>query len=213
MQLPLERSIEHIIKVKSGSNPIKVKPYRYPHHHKTEIERLVQDLLKCGVITKSRSPYAAPVVLVRKKDGSFRLCIDYQGLNKIPIKNKFSIPFINDMLDELHDAKYFSKLDLRLGYYQIRVRLEDIAKTAFQTHEGHYEFKVIPFGLTNAPATFQATMNELFQPYLRKFVLVFFDDILIYSKTWKEHLKQLEKVLYLLKENQFYAKSKCTFGK
>ena len=117
------------------------------------------------------------------------------------------------MLDEVHDTKYFSKLDLRLGYYQIRVRLEDIAKIAFQTHEGHYEFKLMHFGLTNAPATFQENMNKLFQPYLRKFVLVFLDDILIYSKTWEEHLKQLEKVLYLLKENQFYAKkSKYTFG-
>jgi len=121
MQLPPERSIEHIIEVKLGANPIKVKPYWYPHHHKTKIERLVQDLLKCGVITKSRSPYASLVVLVRKKDESFRLCIDYRGLNKITIKNKFPIPFIDDMLDELHDMKYFSKLDLRSGYYQIRV--------------------------------------------------------------------------------------------
>jgi hypothetical protein len=115
---------------------------------------------------------------------------------------------------ELHGEKYFSKIDLRSGYYHIRVRLEDVAKTALQTHEGHYEFKVMPFRLTNALATFQATMNELFKPYLRRFVLAFFDDILIYNKTWKVHLKHLEQVLFLLKENQFYAKtSKCTFGK
>ena len=116
MQLPPERSIEHIIEVKPGSNHVKVKPYRYSHHHKMEIERLVQDLLNCGVITKNRSPYASRVMLVRKKDGSFILCINYKGLKKI-LKNKFQIPFNDNMLDELHDAKYFSLLDLRSGYY------------------------------------------------------------------------------------------------
>ena len=116
---------------------------------------------------KSRSPYAAPVVLVSERDGSFRLCIDYRGLNKITIKQKFPIPFIDEMRGELHGAEYFSKFDLRSGYYQIRVRLEGIKNTTFKTHEGHYEFKVIPFGLKNAPTTFQETMNELFDPYFR----------------------------------------------
>lgn len=131
MKMPPNREIEHTIEVKAGSDPVNIKPYRYPHDQKTEIERLIQDLLKCGIIAKSKSPYAAPVVLVRKKDGSFRLCIDYRGFNKITIKNKFPIPFIDEMLDEPHGARYFSKLDLRSGYYQIRIRLEDIPKTAF----------------------------------------------------------------------------------
>lgn len=214
MKMLSKREIEHTIEVKATSNTINIKPYQYPHHQKTEIERLVQDLLKCGIMSKSKSLYAALVVLVRKKDGSFRLCVDYRGLNKITIKSKFPIPFIDEMLDELNGAKYFSKLDLRSGYYQIRIRLEDVAKIAFRTHEGHYEFKVMPFGLTNALATFQATMNELFRPYLRKYVSMFFDDILIYGKTQNEHLQHLEKVHTVLEEHQFYAKkSKCTFGK
>eukprot|EP00253_Pinus_taeda_P029674 PITA_29674 len=124
MKLPPESKIEHIIEVKTNSTPINVRPYRYPHHHKIEIKRLIQDLLKHGIITKSRSPYTAPVVLIRKKDRSFRLCIDYRGLNKITIKHMFLISFIGEMLDELHSEEYFSKLDLRSGYYQIRVRLE-----------------------------------------------------------------------------------------
>lgn len=122
-------------------------------------------------------------------------CVDYQGLNKIVIKNKFPIAYINEMLDKQHTTKYFSKLDLRSRYYQIRISLEDIEKTTFCTHEGHYEFKVIPFGLTNAPTTFHATTNDIFHPYLRKFVLALFNDILIYSKTWKEHIQHLEQVL------------------
>ena len=137
MEIPPNGMIEHMIEIEPGTKLVNIKPYRYPHHHKIEIERLTQDLLKCGVISKSRSPYAAPVVLVRKKDGSFRLCIGYRGLNKVTIKNKFPIPFIGEMMDELHRAKYFLKLDLRSGYYQIRVKLEYIAKTSFHTHEGH----------------------------------------------------------------------------
>jgi len=183
MKMLPKREIEHIIKGKSRSNPVNIKPYRYPHHQKTENKRLVQYLLKCGIISKSRSPYVALVVLLCKKDGSFRLSVDYRGLNKVTIKNMFPNPFIDEMLDELHEAQYFSKLDLRSRYYQIIIRLDDIANIVFRRHEDHYEFKVMPFGLTNAPATFQATMNEVFRLYLRKFVLVFFDDILIYSKT------------------------------
>jgi len=173
---------------------------------------LVQELLDAGIITHSKSPFSAPIILVRKKDGSYRLCIDYRALNKVTIKYKFPIPLLNELLDELHGAKYFSKLDLKSRYYQICFQEEDVPKTTFYTHKGLYEFWVMLFGLFNASTTFQAVMNDLFLPYLRKFVLVFFDDILIYSKNWNSHLKHVETIFKLLEENKFYAnKSKCRF--
>ena len=212
--LPPAREIDHIIPLKDGTEAINVRPYRYAYFQKTEIENQVQDMLNAGLIRPSTSPFSSPVLLVKKKDGTWRFCTDYRALNAATVKDRFPIPTVDDMLDELHGAAFFTKLDLKAGYHQIRVSTLDIPKTAFRTHNGHYEYLVMPFRLCNAPSTFQAIMNSIFRPYLRKFILVFFDDILIYSPTWEQHLEHVQLTLAILRQHQFYVKmSKCAFGK
>lgn len=213
IELPPARGIEHQIVLKPDSIPKHRFPYRTSHHHKDEIEWIVQELLESGFIQHSKSPFASPAILVKRKDNTWRMCVDYRYFNTLTVKHDCPIPIIDELLEELHEARYFSKIDLRSGYFEILMKPNDRYYTTFSTHHGHFEFLVMHFGLCNAPATFQSLMNQTFKAYLRTFVLVFFDDILVYSTIFSEHLVHLEKVLSLLREQKLYAeKSKCHFG-
>ena len=177
-----------------------------------ELKVHMEEMVNKGFVRPSTSPWGAPVLFVKKKDEGMRLCIDYRDLNKVTIRNQYPLPRIDDLFDQLQGAKVFSKIDLRLGYHQLRVHDEDVPKTAFRTRYGHFEFLVMPFGLTNAPAVFMDLMNRIFRPYLDQFVIVFIDDILIYSGSGEEHAEHLRIILQTLREHRLYAKlSKCQF--
>ncbi|GJS04541.1 putative nucleotidyltransferase, ribonuclease H [Tanacetum coccineum] len=210
--LPPQRQVEFRIELVAGAVPVARSPYRLGHSEMQELSGQLQELQDKGFIRPSHSPWGAPVLFVKKKDGSFRMCIDYRELNKLTVKNRYPLPRIDDLFDQLQGSRYFSKIDLRLGYHQLRVHEEDIPKTAFRTRYGHFEFTVMPFGLTNAPAVFMDLMNRVYKPYLDKFVSVFIDDILIYLKSKEEHEVHLRLVLELLRKEKLYAKfSKCEF--
>ncbi|KAJ0623757.1 putative nucleotidyltransferase, Ribonuclease H [Helianthus annuus] len=210
--LPLPRQVEFHIDLVPGAAPVAKAPYRLAPSEMQELSTQLQELLDKEFIRPSFSPWGAPVLFVKKKDGSFRMCIDYRELNKLTVKNRYPLPRIDDLFDQLQGSSFYSKIDLRSGYHQLRIQEESIPKTAFRTRYGHYEFLVMAFGLTNAPAVFMDLINRVCKPYLDKFVIVFIDDILIYSKTKEEHEQHLRDILELLKKEKLYAKfSKCEF--
>ncbi|KAG8474271.1 hypothetical protein CXB51_033533 [Gossypium anomalum] len=210
--LPPVREVEFGIELVLGTTPISIALYRMAPTELKELKAQLQELTDRGFARPSFSPWGVPVLFVKKKDETMRMCIDYRQLNKVTIKNKYPLPHINDLFVQLKRASVFSKIDLRSGYYQLRVRDLDITKTSFRTRYGHYEFLVIPFGLTNAPAVFMDLMNQIFRQYLDRFVVVFIDDILIYSRDETEHAEHLRLVLQILRDKQLYAKfSKCEF--
>jgi hypothetical protein len=210
--MPPEREVDFYIDLILGTALITKRPYRMASTELAELKLQIVELQQKGHICPSSSPWGAPVLFVTKKDGSMRMCIDYRSLNEVTIKNKYPLPRINDLFDQLQGAKYFSKIDLRSGYHQLRIKEADIQKTAFVTRYGQYEFTVMPFGLTNAPAFFMNLMNKVFMEELDKFVVVFIDDILIYSKSHEDHEHHLQIVLERLRAHQLYAKlSKCEF--
>ncbi|GJS34293.1 putative reverse transcriptase domain-containing protein [Tanacetum coccineum] len=210
--LPPTRQVEFHIELIPEAAPVARAPYRLAPAEMKELAEQPKELSDKGFIRPSSSLWGAPILFVKKKDGSFRMCIDYHELNKLTVKNRYPLPRIDDLFDQLQGSSIYSKINLRSGCHQLRVREKDIPKTAFRTRYRHYEFQVMPFGLTNAPTVFMDLMNRVCKPYLDKFVIVFIDDIIIYSRDKKEHEEHLNTILELLKKEELYAKfSKCEF--
>ena len=198
---PPDRDIEFIFELIPGTGPIAQRAYSMSPAELVELKKQLDDMLRKGLIQPSASPWRSPVLFVDKKDGTIRLCTDYRKLNDVTIKNKYPLPKIEDLFDQLTGARVFSKIDLRTGYHQLKIRATDIPKTAFTTRYGLYEYNVMSFGLTNAPAYFMNLMNKIFMNFLDKFVVVFIDDILIYSKSEEEHEQHLKIILETLREH------------
>jgi hypothetical protein len=211
-ELPPDRDVEFVIELMPGARPIAKSLCRMSSEELDELKKQLKKLLEQGFVRPSASPWGSPVLFMEKKDGTKRMCIDYRTLNSMTIKNKYPLPRIEDLLDRLKKAKFFSKIDLRSGYHQMKIREQDIPKMAFTTQYGLYEFVVVSFGLTNAPSYFVNLMNKVFMEELDRFVVVFIDDILIYSETAEEHEEHLRIVLKRLRQQKLYAKfSKCKF--
>jgi len=205
--------MDHRIELELDAKPPARAPYRMSPPELAELRKELDELLQGGLVRPSKAPFGAPVLFQKKHDGSLRMCVDYRALNKVTMKNKYPIPLVADLFDQLGGAKYFSKLDLRSGYWQVRIAEDDVEKTACVTRYGAYEFLVMPFGLTNAPATFCTLMNNVFKDYLDKFVVIYLDDIIIYSNKLEEHVEHLEAVFKVLRENSLYVKEeKCYFA-
>src|SRR3954470_19256902 len=201
--MPPDRCVEFIVE---GTTPISRRPYGMAPHELAELKTQLDASLAKGFVRPRSSPWGCPVLFITKKDGTERMCVDYRPLNLATIKNKYPLPRINDLYDQLAGSSLFSKMDLRLGYHQIKIRNEDIPKTTFTTRYGLYEYTVMSFGLTNAPAAFSCLMNSIFMEYLDKFIVISLDDILIYSKNEEEHAEHHKLVLMKLREHRLYAK-------
>ncbi|KAL2252569.1 UNVERIFIED_CONTAM: RNA-directed DNA polymerase [Sesamum indicum] len=213
-KLPPKRAVDHEIELVPGTRPPARAPYRMSQPELVDLRKQLKDMLESGIIKSAKLPYGAPVLFQKKADGSLRLCCDYRALNKITVKNKYPIPLVADCFDRLSGANYFTKIDLRSGYWQVRIKEGDEAKTTVVTRYGAFEFLVTPFGLTNAPATFSTLMNQVLHGFLDEFVVVYLNDIVIYNRTLVEHEDHLRQALTRLHEHELYVKvSKCSFAR